>query len=93
MPVNLRKGFTDLPVMPEGIDDAADSPAIRLVHHRPQSVCAGSYGPVEDGIRILDDHTIRTVLPPKVAGLKFWCSGDLVGKPEIAIAQRQLRDD
>src|SRR6266542_3848508 len=82
---------TDLPVMPEGILDASQAPAV-LLDDRMDLERTGDDRPGDHRVRIVDNqkhsgrrpaHRLRT----KVAMLRR-----LIGHPERCIAHRELSD-
>jgi hypothetical protein len=86
------QGFADFPVMSERIDEASDTPAIRLISDRPNDFGARGDGAIEDEVRILDgqDHSHGTAA--EGLGAEVEMLRRFIGKPELRALHGQPRD-
>ena len=77
------EGFADLPVVAEGIEDAAYAPGV-LGADGADDGGSGSYGSVEGGVGVFDgkDHADGSAV--EGLGTEVFVLGGLVGDPEAA---------
>src|SRR6266481_2615016 len=78
--------------MTEGIDDAANAPAIRLIGDCRNHVCSSADGLLEGGVRIVHNHDHPHGTAAERLRTEVQVFGRLVCNPELGLTQRQLSD-
>jgi hypothetical protein len=87
----LWEGFADLPVVAEGVEDAADAPGV-LGADGADDGGAGGYGTVEGGVGVFggEDHADGAAV--EGLGAEVFVLGGLVGDPEAVAVDGEVGD-
>lgn len=84
--------LADLPVVAEGVDEAADAPIV-VVGHLPDDGGPGSDGPVEGGVGIVDGEDDADGAAVEALWAVVLVLGRFVGEPELGSVDCQFGDD
>ena len=80
-------------MVPEGVGDASEAPAVGLVGDRPDDGGSGGNGTVEDSVGIVDGEDEADGGSVKRRGAEVVVRGGFVGEPEFCSVDGEMRDD
>jgi hypothetical protein len=83
--------FADLPVVAEGVEDAADAPAV-VVFHGPNDSGAGCDGAVEGGVWVFDGENHADGAAVEGLGAEIFVLGGFVCDPEAVAVDGEIAD-